>query len=818
MPTALSGSLTGPLLTNPHHLIETLPMIRTYISIAFKYLVRQPAYSILSILGFSLAFASLFFIYSQVSYQNNFDRHLDTWDRVYRLSGEIDLPGNENIHAQLGPRLAPVMKEEIPAIQQMTRLVAFDEKCIVSAGGQVYFEDQVYYADSTVFELFPLQFLYGTPKDALLTDGQMVISEHIARKYFGSADVIGRQIRINNDRLFEITGVTHDLPENVHHKMDILISMSSLPGNIREVLDGDDSENYWRPFAYCFIMLGKHNSVSEVESEFPAFYDRHMAEFGNFLQADFKLIITPLSDLHFTPQFTYDLPKGNRSYSYLLVAAGFFLMLIALLNYANLLSASLASRTHSLGIYKINGAERSHIYRLLITELLLVLCASSAIAWFLLTGAGSWFNEQLDGTLLQSGYRTGSFLLLLLLVLTAIFVAFMLSILNWVYRKPVTLMKGPANQNAGRRRYGFGKGSIIVQFSFSVILIISSLVVIRQVHYLLMADVGYNTHNVIQVKLHAEGLPLEKIISFKQELKKSPMISRAAYSSNVPGEVLGTAHFKIDADGQEASKIVSLLGIDADYIPLMQMELRDGRNFDPDRPDGVILNEACISFLGLGDSLVGTRIGQIEILGVLNNGNYNSLQEDPRPVALYFMTGNRGYMNVKFNTGDLPDALNYIETTYNQFFDNIPFEYSFLDQTVEKMYRNDINQSRLIGMMTILSVIIANIGLFGLVSLLNRERIREIGIRKVNGAQRWQILLLLGRQMVAWIVIAIIIAIPVTWYSSRLWLQNFATHTTFSWWIVVLGGLIILCSALITTAAITLRAASRNPVDTLRYE
>ncbi len=797
-------------------------MIRTYISIAFKYLVRQPAYSVLSILGFSIAFASIFFIYSHVSYQNSFDKHLETWDRVYRLSGEINLPDNENIHAQLGPRLGPVMKEEMPAIVQMTRLVAFEEKCIVTVDEQIFFENHVYFADTTVFQVFPLQFLHGTPQDAFLTEGQTIISESIAIKYFGTSDVLGKQLKINNDKSFEVIGVTRDLPENVHHKMHMLISMKSLRPQVLEMLDGEDSENYWRPFAYHFIMLGENNSIDEVENAFPAFYEKHMAEFGTYLKADFKLIITPLPDVHFTPQFNYDLPKGNKTYSYLLVAAGLFLLLIALLNYANLLSASLASRTHSLGIFKINGAERSHIYKLLITESMMVIGASGAVAWFMLTGVETWFMEHLDGALMQSGFRTGSFLLLILLVLAAISLVFMLSVISRIYRQPISLLKGDTVQATEKSRYGFGKGSIIMQFTFSVILIISSLLITRQVQYLLKAETGYNTDNIVQVKLHAEGVPLENIFSFKQELKKSPLVKEVAFSSNVPGEALATSHFKIDVDGQEASKIVSLLAIDADYIPLMQMELIQGRNFDRSKPTdpqrGVILNEACISFLGMGDSLAGRHIRQMEILGVLKNGKYNSLHDDSRPVALYFETGNRGYMNVKLNTADLSGALNYIEEAYGQFFDQIPFEYGFLDKTVEEMYRDDINQSKLLGVFTILSIVIANIGLFGLVSLLNRKRFREIGIRKVNGAQKWQIVMLLGKQLVIWVAIAVVIAIPVTWYISRLWLQNFASRTSFSWWIVLLGGMIILLSALITTAAMTLRASSRNPVETLRYE
>ena len=797
-------------------------MIRTYFNIALKYLVRQPAYSVLSILGFSLAFASVIFIYSHVSYQNSYDRHLETSDRVYRLSGEINLPANENIHGLLGPRLGPVMKDEIPAIQQMTRLVPFREKCIVNANEQIFFEDQVYYADSTVFEVFPLNFLYGSPEHSLLNDGQMVISESIARKYFGNTDVIGRQLKLNNQKEFQITGVTGDLPENVHHKLHILISMKSLDPVLLQNLELRDSESFWRPFVYNFILLGENNTIEEVEAAFPAFYERHMAEFGKFLKADFHMIFSSLPDLHFTPQFAYDLPKGNRSYSYLLVAAGVFLLLIALLNYSNLLSASMAARTRSLGIFKINGAERSHIYKLLITESLIIITLSAAIAWFILTGVESQFRELLAGALLGTGFRTGTFLLLMLLVMAAIAIFFLFSVISKVYRQPIKLLSGDTGQGPGKRPYGLGKASIILQFTLSVILIISSILITRQVQYMLKADTGYRSDNIVQVPLHAENLPTEKLVSFKEEVLRSPLIKGAAFSSNIPGESLGTAHFKLDVDGQEASKIIHLLAVDADYIPLMGMEFLEGRNYDRDRPadatSGLILNEACIDFLGLGDSLVGKRIREFEVLGVLKNGKFNSLHADTRPIVFSYVISSRGYLIVKLNTGDVNAALNFLEETYTSFFDNIPFEYSFMDATMEDMYRNDINQSRLLGLFTMLSIVIANIGLFGLVALLNRKRIREIGIRKVNGARKWQITWLLSRQLLLWVSIAVVIAIPVTWYVTRLWLQNFASRTTFAWWIIPLGGLIILVSAILTTGLMTLQASKRNPVDTLRYE
>lgn len=285
---------------------------------------------------------------------------------------------------------------------------------------------------------------------------------------------------------------------------------------------------------------------------------------------------------------------------------------------------------------------------------------------------------------------------------------------------------------------------------------------------------------------------------------------------------MGTVHFKLDEAGNGGSKIISLLAIDEDYFPLMQMQFIEGHNFRKesgmDRRRGIIINEAGIRFLGLGDSVVGKFVSNVEIIGVLKNGNFNSLHSAAKPVVFSSGTNTRGYMNIKLNTSDVPSAMAFIKSTYNRIFDEIPFQASFLDQDVEAMYRDDINQGRLLTIFTLLSIILANIGLFGLITIMSHKRTKEIGIRKANGALTWQIVMLLSSRLLTWLLISIVIAVPASWYIIDRWLQNFAARTYFSWWIIPLGGLIILISALLTTGVITYRAAVRNPVDTLRYE
>ncbi|MEZ5070273.1 MAG: FtsX-like permease family protein [Bacteroidales bacterium] len=784
-------------------------MIRTHCTIAFKYLRSHPSYSLLSILGFSLALAGTFLLLSHLLYQRDFDKHVSTWDRVYRLSGEINLPANENIHGCLGPRLGPVMKEEMAAVEEMTRLVPFEEECILGREGIRHFEDQVYYADPSVFRVFPLDFLQGDPERSLVSSGQMVISESVARKYFDRTDVVGEQLTLNQNMVFEISGVTRDLPANVHHKMHILISMATFRPEMQAMIQGNDSENYWRPFAFHFLLLKKQNTAADVEAAFPAFYKEHMAEFGEALQASFRLIVTPLPELHFTPEYAYDMPKGSRDYEGLLILAGTFLMLIALLNYSNLLAASLAQRQESLERFRTTGASRKQILSLLFTESLLLMGASMLAAYLLVglarTRVGAWFGA----SPLPAESGQGLLLLVSGLLLLAFLAAFVLPVSTRMGRKP------------GLTLAGLGKSSVVIQFGFSVFLVISSLLITRQVRFLLDGDMGYRTDAVLQIRLHAEDAPLEKILTLKQELNGLAAVEQVAYCTNIPGEPLATAHFKMDADGLEASKIVSLVGIDADYLPLMDMELKEGRNFHPGGPaaqEGILVNEACIDFLGMGESLSGQRIRDIEILGVVKNARYNSFREEARPIAFYCNTEKRGYLIARLQSADLRESLRAVEAVYGEVFPDRPFEATFLDETVASMYRDDILQNRLLVLFTLLSITIANTGLFGLVALLHRRRRKEVGIRKANGATTTHIVLLLIRQVFVWIFLAACGAVPLSWYLSGRWLQNFTQRTDFSFSLVLWGILLTLGTALITTGFITLQAARRNPVDTLRHE
>ena len=800
-------------------------MIIKYISISLKYLLKHPGYSVFSILGLSLAFASVFLIYSHLNYQYGYDKHFENHNRVYRVSGSINLPDNENIHAILGPKLSPVMKDEIPVIVEYCRLRPFPSECVVTADEESYYEEQVYNADPSVFNVFPVKFLYGTPVEALTGVGKAVISKRMANKYFGKTDALGEKFKINQLD-YTVTAVIEDLPPNVHHRLDILISIQSMGPKAAEMFNAEFSENYWRPSCFHFIELGKNNSSDEVRRSFPAFYKAHMDEFGKRLNAKFDLILTPLPDVHFTPQFSYDYPKGNRSYIYLFIAAGIFLFFIATLNYTSLFSSSLTARVRSLGIYKINGAYGRQVYKLLISESFIVILTSALIAIFLISAFYTWTDDWIDQTPLKTMILSRNFFWLLFIILAFLSLAFLVPIILRANRNPVKLIKGERLRMHGKKFPIIGRGSVILQFSLSVILIISSLIITAQIKHMLSANIGYNPENVVQIKMHFPQVPTERIVTFKRELVKSPMIHKAAFSSNKPGEPLGTVYFDLDKGGTKESRIISLIGVDKDYISLMEMKMREGRNFNPEISTNnrvVILNEAGVEFLGLGDSIAGTILPfndevNIEIVGVTESGKYNSLHDESKPVAFHPDISNRGYMNVKLNTSDVLSAMEHIKAVYNEFFDGFPFQATFMEETVDNMYTEDINQSKLLTMFTVLSVILANIGLFGLVSLMSRKKTKEIGIRKVNGAQSWQIIMRLNREMVVWILIAVIIATPLTVYLMDLWLRNFASRIEFKWWIIPAGGIIIFFTALLTTSWLTFRAANKNPVDTLRYE
>lgn len=789
------------------------------IKTALKNLLDRRNSSLISVAGLTIAFIAIFYIYSHVAFELGYDSHHENASRVFRISGEIVTGDNVAKHAVLGPFMGRGLKEHFPAVREFARLVPIQRSIILERENSKFSIEEAYYVDHSVFDLFTFEFIHGDRSSALVNPREIVLNLSLSSKMFGDENPLGKTIR-DGDNLLTVTGVIKDSPGNSHHKLNVLFSHPNpdfYPENEPAVRV---SEGYWMPSAYHFIMLEPGTGIESVTGNFESFYDRYMSPFGDAINATFNPVAIPLRDLHFSPHMSYDYPKGNMMYNYFMIIVALFILLIATINYTNLLVSQNISRSKSTGIMKVIGAKNSGLFlQAFINSLVYIL--------FSLVLAGLLFRISLPYSASFTGFDIADYparqlivFSFVLLLVTAFFTS-LIPFLGLAGRSGLELIRpwqDPVNKGILR----FGKLSTILQYALTTILIISAIFISRQIYFLVDCDMGFDKENVVLVRLSDRSAEIQSIGSFREELLRNPSVQAVAYSTNVPGEVLGTFHFPIDQDGQRVTKIVKALGIDYDFIPLMGMELLGGRNFDESFSDGnfnsAIANEACVEFLGLSGDITGLQIENTTVVGVLKDVSFNSLHNPADPIVFYLTNEPAGYLNIKLGTPGIRETLDYIRATWVEVFGDAPFEYQFLDSRVAMMYAEEERTGKLVRGFTIVSILLSLMGLVNLSSLIMKRKTKEIGIRKVNGAKIWEVMAMLNLDFVKSVVIAFVLATPVAWYAMNKWLQNFAYRTELSWWIFALAGVIALGIALLTVSWQSWRAARRNPVEALRYE
>lgn len=794
-------------------------MSKPYFRTAFNSLLKRKNHSIISLIGLIIAFTAVFYIVSIVRFETSFDSHHKNINQIYRISGDIIASENTMAHAVLGPLMGPALKREYPSIKAFTRLIPVKHSVNLEAERQIFQVDEAYTADASVFNIFTFEFIYGNPTQALQRPDEIVINESLSQKMYGPVNPVGKTI-IRDGTPLRVAGVVKDSPGNAHHQLNVLFSMGDWWNNKEGISDVRESEAYWMPSCYLFVLLQKGAEIGSVTNNFEAFYDKYMATFGHHLNARFKPIAIPLKDLHFSRNMSYDYPKGSRTYAHMFVAIGIFIIIIALINYSNLLLAQNIVQAKNIGIRKINGASQLHIYGLLFLNSIVVIAVSLLSALLLYHLSMPLFVKL---PLLQMKAIDWWPMVYMCLGLM-IAISALSALIPFIHqaKKSGLLLILKRVPSANRSPLGFGQVSTIAQLSLSIILLIAVMLMGKQLRYLIESDMGFDKDNVIMVKLNKTICQSEIVKSLKQELLRNTSVESVAFSRYAPGEVLSSLHFQMDRDGKTVTKIVNGMEVDYDYIPLMKMEFAEGRNFNAnfnDEDNAVIVNEAAIRFCGLTAPVVGQEIANVKIIGVLKDVCFNSLYNQTEPLLLYIDEQQDGYLNIRMRpNSNVTLLLERIEESWQLFFDNEPLELQFLDSRVSLMYKDDYARGQLIKLFTLLSLVIALMGLFNISLLKSNQRTKEIGIRKVNGARVMEILTLLNKEFIMWVVIAFIIACPIAWYTVDRWLENFAYKTSLSWWIYALAGLLTLVIALLTVSWQGWRAARRNPVEALRYE
>lgn len=795
-------------------------MILLNLRLAFKNVFNKRSSSWISILGLAIAFASLFYIYSYVSFELSYDSQHENASRIYRISGDIVAAENTMTHAVLGPLMGQGLKDDFPAVESFVRLIPFRESILLEIETKQFSVDEAYKADSTIFDIFSLVFKYGSPHNALSNPNEIVINQSLSQKFFGDQNSVGEVLEYDG-RVFAVVGVVEDSPANSHHKLNVLFSNNS------PSVDSDDhspvklSEAYWMPTAFHFIMLKPNAAIESITDNFEPFFEKHMSTFGKLLNAEFNLIAIPLKDLHFSRHMTYDLPKGNKTYAYILIMVGLFIFLIATINYSNLLVSQTITQAKSVGLRKVMGANQLALYFQFLLNSLVLILVSVILANIFFQISLPWSKEltELERSIF-SGSRilTLSLVFILLTSLTTSLIPF----LNHWKKSGLQLIQPRQRSLSGFGSIKFGRGSTIVQYALTIVLVIAVFVITRQLNFLMKSEMGFDKEGVVMLPLNNLKEQSQGIKSFKEEISKNSFLANASFSSNIPGEILGTSHFQIDRDGEKVTKIVNTLGVDYEYFQLMGMEFKEGRNFgelfSDDNFQSVIINEAFIDFCGYSGSMLGVELAGTKVIGVVKNVSFNSLHNPAAPLVFYLSEETDGYLNIKLNTTKLDEAVKMIQSNWENFYPDVPFVFQFLDQQVAKMYAEDQKINKLIKLFTLISLIISLMGLLNLSSLIMKRKTKEIGIRKVVGAAVIEIMGMLSKDFTKWILISFIIACPIAYYVAAEWLENFAYKTTLPWWIFALSGLLALSIALLTVSWQSWRAATKNPIEALRYE
>lgn len=812
-----------------------MSMFGNFLSGLIKAFRRDLFYSFINLIGLAVGLASAFLIFIYIQDELNYDRHYKDADRVYRLEANFNIKGKDDNFAVTQRPLAPTLSDEYPEIESFTRLMPAGS--MFFEHNQVFLEeDSIYFADSTVFKILSAEILNGDPDKALTEPNTIAISSTFANRYFGKTDVIGETLKTNDNDLYTVKAVFRDIPWNTHMRYNALISTATIAKQVGADRFNDRSAgSFWNINVYSFVKLSPNASFASILDKFPDFYDKYMREIGDQISGGFKLMGTPISDIHYADSnLQYDQPKGNISYLYILGFAGIFILLIAGINYMNLATARSARRAREVGMRKVSGANKELLVRQFLGESVLVAFFAMLIAVVLIILVLPGFNELANKEFSLYSLLRPSVLLVfvgitaLVGILSGIYPAFYLSSLN-----PVNILKGKSiSDKAGA---AFRRILVVLQFAISVFMITGSLVVSSQLRYMRNKDLGFDKKDVVVVSMRDSTLR-NNIEAFKQELLKSPLILSAGASSSYPGENLGKNVIRIEgASGAMEEQVLNNFYVDYDYIQTMGFHVDTGRIYSRDMPGdenkSFVINKKASQEFNWGDNALGKRLqnginldgtAQMDgvIVGVLKDFNYGSLHNPIEPIAIFLTTRKNFFQNlsVRIKPGSEEDGVNWIRKTREKFNPYFPFEYKFLDEKINEYYKEDYAISKIFKFFTILTLLIAALGLLGLSSFITQQKTREIGLRKVLGSSSGQVVVMFLKDFGLWVIIANIIAFPVAWYFIDKWLQHFYYKIIPGAEYYIAAFLITLITALLTVSWQSFKASRQNPAESLKYE
>jgi len=801
-------------------------MLKNYILTAIRNIIKQKLSSFINIFGLALGIASFLIIFMYIKSELRYDKHWKDFDKIYRISESVDY-GERAADYALSPfPLGPSLQEFFPEVQLATRISRSRDYTTVQFEDNVFNISNVQFADTNFFKIFNYQFIEGNRDISLKDPNHIVISLKTAEKFFGKESALGKVLKID-DKTYTVSGVINSHKYESHLAPDILRPTLLFPKDYQEMLNGD-----WTLIGYyTYLKINNEQSLSSFKSKLK---DWHAKTIQPWLELheltyiiDFKL--EPLQKIHFLTQYDYDMPGNtNDKYLYIFGYVSLFILLIVSINYINLATAKSVKRANEVGIRKILGAQRKQLILQFNGEAVIIsilaLLFAGLITELILPAFNNLTGKDLSLIKDISSLKDISFIVgvtVLIGIISGLFPALLLSKF-----KAISIVGHNFFSKHGKTKsVNYRRGLVIFQFIVTTTMIIATLLVFKQMHFMRIQNLGFEKDRMVIVEIPAGKELQQQLQVIKSEMKKIPNVTDAAISNDFPGFNHGRLTFYIDEDGKYRQEMVNYYRVDDNFTDILDIKMKEGRFFSQEYPSdpttAFVINEAAKKVFG--ESPIGRKLAcgfgvEGQIIGITSNFNYASLHNSIEPLVFLYTPESARYLGIKIKGSDIPGTLKSIEKTWKQFDNQHPYIYRFLDDQFNSQYIREEKMQAIFAYFSILTILLACLGLYGLSAFMAEQKKKEIGIRKVMGSSSLLIVKNFASQYLIWILIASAIAWPLAYFVMDQWLRNFAYRTSQSPYIFLIASAIALILTLGTISFHALKVANTNPADVLRDE
>ncbi|MFC2157864.1 ABC transporter permease [Acidobacteriota bacterium] len=792
-------------------------MFKNYLKTAIRHFSRKKGFTFINMFGLTIGLACCVVIFLFVTDEISYDKYHEDIDRIYRIAVRSESPELISSSATVSAPVAQILSENFPQVEKVAKTLRVAGG-LVERGDQKYYENTRIFADPELFDILTIPFLRGNPLTSLDRPGVLVISERMAKKYFGEEDPLGQALIINS-RDYEVTGIVADPPPNTHFKYDIFVSMKTLEG--RYPFDRWFLANF-----HVYTKLKAEVDAIDLEGAMAGIADTYAPK--DLMRSDesYTYYLQPVADIHLHSHLRNEVePSMNPLYLYILSAIGLFVLMIACMNFINLSTARSSKRAKEVGIRKVVGANRNQLVRQFLSEslVLIVMALVSAVLLVMLliplvnNISGKTFAET---DLLSPPLIIFMFILILFVSLAAsAYPALFLSAFQ-----PGKVLK--VNVLSGLKGSTLRRALVVSQFAISIALIAGTLIMFRQINFMKTEYLGFEKEQKLIIPVRGMLSLEDNYETVKASFSEHSSVVGTAVSSHVIGQRLGRWDTQLVGGGESDSRVLNHLYIGPDFLEEYGIQLIAGRifsrEFGTDRESALILNRRAAAEFGWSpEEALGKDLDSIvsgKVIGVIEDFHYQGLQSEIEPLALFWRAPGFEVLTLSINTEKLNKTLAFAKAKWDEFFSGHPFEYYFLDSYFNREYQSEDKLGKMFTVFTFLGISIACLGLFGLASFTAEKKTKEIGVRKVMGASVSEIIIMLSKEIVKWVLFANLIAWPVVYLVMNLWLENFAYRIDVTIGILTASALIAVSIALMTVSYQSIRAACANPVDALKYE